>query len=103
MFRLGWDVWIKSTANSIVLLNDIFVNRLVMSNQTKTLSTKLTRLGTSSNVKVSFLQYCSGRWGETRLRNYLAKLQLYNPTEETIGQSLGEESESVKLCMLGVS
>ena len=48
IFRSGWDVLIRSTANFIVPLTGMFVNRLVMLKETKNLSTKLTRLSSST-------------------------------------------------------
>ena len=47
-FRSGWDVLIRSTANVIVSLTGIFVNRLVILKETKNLSIKLTRLSSST-------------------------------------------------------
>ena len=61
MFRSGGDVLIRSTVNFIVSLYGIFVNRFVTSKETKNLSTKFNCLSYSTNVKVSFVQYCSGR------------------------------------------
>ena len=59
MFRSSWDVLIRSTTNFIVSLYTIFVNRLAISKETKNLSTKLSRLGSSTNVKVWKCTSCS--------------------------------------------
>ena len=48
--RSGSDILIRSTAS----------NRIVTSKKTINLSTKLTRLISFTNVKVSVVQYCSG-------------------------------------------
>ena len=48
IFRSGWDVLIRSTANFIVSLTEIFVNRLVILKETKNLSTNFTRLSSST-------------------------------------------------------
>ena len=49
--RSGSNILIRSTAS----------NRIVTSKETTNLSTKLTRLISFTNVKVSVVQYCSGR------------------------------------------
>ena len=63
------------TAISNASGNEIFVNKLIISNKIKNLSILRTNLISSINVKLFFMVYLDGIWGERREPKYGARWQ----------------------------
>ena len=67
---------IKFIAISIASDNGIFVNKFVTSNEIKKFMCYTYRFDFSLRVKLSFVEYSDGIWGERREPKYWTRLQL---------------------------
>ena len=89
-------------AISMVSGSGILVKRLVTSWETKTFLERFAFLIWETKEKVSLQKWSLGTKGERRWHRKRARISLKVPIDETIGQSLGNESLEENLCILGV-